>query len=275
MAGAAALRARSWAVARAASAASVSTGVDGAAVQDGSGFGCRFGHGEGEFGGGHRDSNQIIQPRAIIGIGLNVSGAAAPRCAARGKSGQMSSVTEEDGMPKHASQAGDALTTDRTSARRPGYRGESLRQAPSLDGRAEASDRGRRHAAGGVGAMVARKHGISSGQFYAWRQQLLLRGTLGANRHPAEYGGRRCGAERAAAGARHSCTTGGGPPTTAAAPVPPVQPNDQVGVTRRDGVEQHGGPRLAALSPLERPIVGAGSAAHAPHEQIAVRSTDR
>ena len=29
-------------------------------------------------------------------------------------------------------------------------------------------------------AMVARKHGISSGQFYAWRQQLLLRGALGA-----------------------------------------------------------------------------------------------
>jgi transposase-like protein len=32
----------------------------------------------------------------------------------------------------------------------------------------------------GVSAvMVARKHGISRGQFYAWRQQLLLRGALG------------------------------------------------------------------------------------------------
>jgi transposase-like protein len=29
-------------------------------------------------------------------------------------------------------------------------------------------------------AMVARKHGISSGQFYAWRQQLMLRGALDA-----------------------------------------------------------------------------------------------
>jgi transposase-like protein len=28
-------------------------------------------------------------------------------------------------------------------------------------------------------AMVARKHGISSGQYYAWRQQLLLGGALG------------------------------------------------------------------------------------------------
>ena len=28
-------------------------------------------------------------------------------------------------------------------------------------------------------AMVAHKHGISTGQFYAWRQQLLLGGGLG------------------------------------------------------------------------------------------------
>lgn len=32
----------------------------------------------------------------------------------------MSSVTEEDGMAKRASQAGDARTTDRTTARRLG-----------------------------------------------------------------------------------------------------------------------------------------------------------
>lgn len=32
----------------------------------------------------------------------------------------MSSVTEEDGMAKRASQAGDARTTDRTSAQRRG-----------------------------------------------------------------------------------------------------------------------------------------------------------
>jgi transposase len=29
-------------------------------------------------------------------------------------------------------------------------------------------------------AMVARRHGISTGQFYAWRQQLLLRRALDA-----------------------------------------------------------------------------------------------
>jgi len=34
-------------------------------------------------------------------------------------------------------------------------------------------------------ATVAHKHGISSGQFYAWRQQLLLRGALGAGVDPA------------------------------------------------------------------------------------------
>ena len=84
-------------------------------------------------------------------------------------------------MAKRASQAGDARTTDRTSARRLGTELSTLRQAPSLDGRAEAPDRGRRHGAGCVGGDGGCASTASArGQFYAWRQQLLLRGALGA-----------------------------------------------------------------------------------------------
>jgi hypothetical protein len=89
----------------------------------------------------------------------------------------------------------------------PGYRGEPSRQASSLDGRAEASDRGRRHAAGGVGG-----DGGSPAR-HQQRAVLCLAATAAAvarhrGRHPAEYGRRRCGAERAASGARRSCTDG-------------------------------------------------------------------
>ena len=82
-------------------------------------------------------------------------------------------------MAKRASQAGGTRTMDRTDALCPGT---------------EVSTRGRRRRwkaeqkhqivvegmePGVSAAMVARKHGISRGQFYAWRQQLLLRGALG------------------------------------------------------------------------------------------------
>src|ERR1700677_5285788 len=92
----------------------------------------------------------------------------------------MSSVMEEDGMAKRASQAGDARTTDRTSARRVGaelsscgerrhWTAERKRQIVTESMEADVS-----------AAMVAGRHGISTGQFYAWRQQLLLRGALDA-----------------------------------------------------------------------------------------------
>src|SRR5580658_7507799 len=70
-------------------------------------------------------------------------------------------------------------------------------------------------------AIVARKHGISSGQFYAWRQQLLLRGALGAGADPMP-------SVDAAMSAPHlepaiPAPPGSGTPTTAAAPLPRVQ----------------------------------------------------
>ena len=119
----------------------------------------------------------------------------------------MSSVTEEDGMAKRASLAGDARTTDRYECSAPGHRVEHLRQAPSLDGRAEAQDRGRRHGAGCVG-------GDSSWQArHQHRAVLRLAATTIAarsvrrqDRHHSGFDGHRCGDERAAPGARYSCT---------------------------------------------------------------------
>ena len=92
----------------------------------------------------------------------------------------MSSVTADDGMAKRASQAGDARTTDRTSARR-------LGTALSTCGKRRRWTAEQKHKIVAEGmepdlstAMVAGRHGISTGQFYAWRQQLLLRGALDA-----------------------------------------------------------------------------------------------
>jgi transposase-like protein len=83
-------------------------------------------------------------------------------------------------MAKRASQTRDARTTDRTSARRLGtevnicgkrrrWKAEQKRQIV-----AEGMEPGM------SAAMVARKHGTSTGQFYAWRQRLVLRGALDA-----------------------------------------------------------------------------------------------
>jgi transposase-like protein len=92
----------------------------------------------------------------------------------------MSPVTEEDGMAERACQAGNARTTDRTSARR-------LGTELSTCGRRRRWTAEQKHKIVAEGmepgvsvAMVAGRHGISSGQFYAWRQQLLLRGALDA-----------------------------------------------------------------------------------------------
>jgi transposase len=92
----------------------------------------------------------------------------------------MSSVTKEDGMAKRASQTGDARTTDRTSAQRPGDEMSTCGKR-----RRWTAEQKRQIVAEGMkpgmsAAMVARKHGITTGQFYAWRQQLLLRGALDA-----------------------------------------------------------------------------------------------
>jgi transposase-like protein len=149
----------------------------------------------------------------------------------------MSSVTEEDGMAKRASQAGDARTSDRTSALRLGTElstcGKRRRWMPEQKHKIVAEGMEPDVSA----AIVAGRHGISTGQFYAWRQQLLLRGALDAR------------ADSVPNLASIDATTSvlrvepaipappePGTPTAAAAPVAPVQPDDRVGVTRPDGV---------------------------------------
>jgi len=149
----------------------------------------------------------------------------------------MSSVMEEDGMAKRASQAGGTRTTDRTGARCLGTevntRGKRRHWTAELKHQIVAEGM----EPGVSAAMVARKHGISRGQFYAWRQQLLLRGALGG------------GTDTMPSLAGVDVTTTGphlepaipappasGTPATAAALVLPVQPDGQVGTTVPDGV---------------------------------------
>ena len=89
----------------------------------------------------------------------------------------MSSETEEDGIAKRL-QTGAARTTDRTSARDRGTavgtcgkrRRWTAEQKHQIVVEAMEPDVS--------AAMVAGRHGISTGQFYAWRQQLMLRGAL-------------------------------------------------------------------------------------------------
>ena len=78
-------------------------------------------------------------------------------------------------MAKRASQAGAARTTDRTSA---GQAGLELIRCDKR--RRWTAEQKHKIVAEGTqpdmsAAMVARKHGITTSQFYAWRQQLLLR----------------------------------------------------------------------------------------------------
>jgi transposase-like protein len=83
-------------------------------------------------------------------------------------------------------------------------------------------------------AMVARKHGISSGQFYAWRQQLLLRGALDARADSVPNLDAATSAPRVEPAI--PAPPGPGTPAMAAAPVPRAQSDDRIGVTPPDGV---------------------------------------
>jgi transposase-like protein len=140
-------------------------------------------------------------------------------------------------MAKRALQMGDARTTDRTSA-------------PRLD--TELSSCGKRRrwtdeqkhkiVAEGMepdasAAIVAGRHGISTGQFYAWRQQLLLRGAFGAR---TETMPGLAGIDAATNVARASpaipAPAEPGTLITAPAPMAPVQPDGRIDVTWRDGV---------------------------------------
>ena len=140
-------------------------------------------------------------------------------------------------MTKRASQAGDAPTTDRTGALCLGteVNTRGKRRRWTVEQKHQILAEGMEP--GVSAAMVARKHGISRGQFYAWRQQLLLRGALGG------------GADTMPSLAGVNVTTtalrlepaipsppASGTPATAAALVLPVQPGDRVGTMAPDGV---------------------------------------
>ena len=123
-------------------------------------------------------------------------------------------------------------------------------------------------------AMVARKHGISTGQFYAWRQQLLLRGALDAG---AEAVPNVAGIDATASAPDLEPAIAAppepNPPTTAATPVPPVQPDDWIDVPLPDGVatgrlrEDFGVEH--ALTTDRRSVLDS----RPPHARIAVRPT--
>ena len=135
-------------------------------------------------------------------------------------------------MAKRASQADDARTTDRTSARRLGTELSTCRKRRRWTAEQKRQIVAESMEPGVSAAMVAGKHGISSGQFYAWRQQLLLRGAFGAEVHTMPS----LAVVDAATSAPHLEPAIPARPTTAAAPVPPVQPDDWTGMTLSDGV---------------------------------------
>ena len=179
-------------------------------------------------------------------------------------------------MAKRASQTRDARTTDRTSARRLGTEVNICGKR-----RRWTAEQKRQIVAEGLepgmsAAMVARKHGISTGQFYAWRQQLLLlRGALAAGAEAVpNVAGIVATASAPDLEPAIAAPPEPNPPTTAATPVPPVQPDDWIDVPLPDGVATG---RLredfGVLSTLLRPIVGAHPTVAAPHARIAVRPT--
>ena len=81
-------------------------------------------------------------------------------------------------MAKRAPQVGDARTTDRTSAGRLGTGFCGKRRRWTAEQKHKIVAEGMEPDASA--AIVAGRHGISTGQFYAWRQQLMLRGALDA-----------------------------------------------------------------------------------------------
>jgi transposase-like protein len=140
-------------------------------------------------------------------------------------------------MAKRASQAGDARKTDRTGA---------LCQGTEVNARGKrrrwTAEQKHQIVAEGMepnvsAAMVARKHGISRGQFYAWRQQLLLCGALGGG---ADTMPSLAGVDVTTTAPRLEpaipALPESGSPAMVAALVLPVQPDGQVGTTVSDSV---------------------------------------
>jgi hypothetical protein len=121
-------------------------------------------------------------------------------------------VGDRRGRHGEARFADGGCSYDRSYGRSvPGHRREHAQQAPSLDRRAEAQDRGRGHGTECVGGDGGRQ------TRHQHRAILCLAATAVAARSArcrsqlrAELGGHRCGDERAACGDRHCCTAGAG-----------------------------------------------------------------
>jgi transposase len=110
----------------------------------------------------------------------NVSDIAAARCAARGKSGHLSSLRKDDSVMAVALESEGAPTTDRTSTRNRRIEvitGRERRRRWTAEQKREIA--GESLQPGISPVMVARRYGISSGLLYTWRQQLLC-GAFGA-----------------------------------------------------------------------------------------------
>ena len=140
-------------------------------------------------------------------------------------------------MAKRALQTGDARTTDRTSARDLGTEVRTCGKRCRWTAEQKRKIVAEGMEPGMSAAMVARRHGIGTGQFYAWRQQLMLRGALDAGADPVPN---LASIDATTSAPRVEPAIPAPPepgtPTAAAAPVAPDLPDDRVGVTRPDGV---------------------------------------
>src|SRR5271166_257633 len=111
---------------------------------------------------------------------IRVSDIAAAHCAARGKLGHLSSLRKDDSVMAVALDSEDTPTTNRTSIgnrRIEVITGRERRRRWTAEQKREIAAESLQQGVSPV--MVARKHGISSGLLYTWRQQLLC-GVLGA-----------------------------------------------------------------------------------------------
>jgi transposase-like protein len=144
----------------------------------------------------------------------------------------MSLVTDEDGMAKRASQMGDAHKIDCTGADDlgVGFRACGQRRRWTAEQKRQIVAEGMQP--GMSAAMVARRHGISSGQFYAWRQQLLL---CGARTDKADAGPSLAGVD-AATNTPYRQPAIPVPPAPGTATTAPVLSDEPLSMTQPDGV---------------------------------------
>ena len=161
----------------------------------------------------------------------------------------MLSISEDDGMADQSWQAEDAPTSDRTSdrARDAGVAAQRRRRRWTMEQKRQIVAES---LAPGVSvAMLAHRHGITSGQFYAWRQQLLLARALGATSTPTS-----------SAGIEVPTTGPGGPLACATSPACAVL-GTQVACLLAQADDPAGVVRSEAVAPAANATTGADDAA--------------